>query len=405
MAPAEQPPSKPLRAAPCEALGDEVELQRTADGKVRYFRAGDPDREEYTYEKPFILELEISRRCNLRCIHCYAWAEDRDFDDELTFPEIETVLTDAWELGIRELSLTGGEVMLRSDFLAIIDAGLERGFGVRFVTNGTLLDEGLLAELCKRPITLITVSLDGISAASHERIRGPGNHEPCLRAIDRLLAAGFAISVITAFSKLNIDEFDALLEFCVARGIDWQVQMTSAKGRCPEPITLSPDEYYALGEKVAAALTAELPIHITPMDDLATYSHFAPLNLLSATWKQACAGGKLNLFVRANGDVTPCSALAFDQCVVGNVRREPLSVICRERRCEANLAWLSADQLTGQCARCAFKQECQGGCPEILLCMCRSRTENEYCYHRIEQHRILAAALDGGHNPSGQSRD
>ncbi len=396
MTPAEPPAGSPPQAVPCEARGDEIDLERCADGTVRYFRAHDPDREEYTYEKPFILELEISRRCNLRCIHCYALAEDRDFADELTLAEIEVLLTDARALGIGELSLTGGEVMLRPDFLDIIDAGLQRGFGLRFVTNATLLDERLLGELCRRPITLITVSLDGISAASHERIRGPGNHQPCLTAIDQLLEAGFAISVITAFSRLNIDEFDALLDFCVARRIDWQVQMTSAKGRCPEPITLSPDQYYGLGEKVAQALAAELPIHITPMDDLATYSHFAPLSLLSQTWKHECAGGKLNLFVRANGDVTPCSALCFDECVVGNLRREPLSVICRERRCAEALAWLSADQLTGQCGRCPFKGECQGGCPEILLSMCRSRTENEYCYHRIEQRRILSAALGDG---------
>ncbi len=384
------------RAVPCDAIGDDVVVERAADGTVRYFRANDPAREEYSYDKPFILELEISRRCNLRCVHCYAWAEDRNYEGELSLAEIGELLSDARDLGIRELSLTGGEVMLRPDFLDIIDAGLDRGFGTRFVTNGTLLDDRLLGELCRRPITLITVSLDGVSAASHERIRGSGNHEPCMQAIDRLLEAGFAISVITAFSKLNIGEFDALLDFCVTRGIDWQVQITSAKGRCPQPITLSPDEYYGLGEKVALAISSGLPIHLTPMDDLATYSHFAPLSLLSETWKQECAGGKLNIFVRANGDVTPCSALCFDECVVGNVRQEPLSTICRERRCGAALAWLSADQLTGLCARCPFKQECQGGCPEILLSMCRSRTENEYCYHRVEQRRILSDVLGDG---------
>ncbi|MBW2453900.1 MAG: hypothetical protein JRI68_05300, partial [Deltaproteobacteria bacterium] len=55
MAPAEPPAGSPLRAVPCDALGDDVELERTADGTVRYFRANDPGREEYTFEKPFIL--------------------------------------------------------------------------------------------------------------------------------------------------------------------------------------------------------------------------------------------------------------------------------------------------------------------------------------------------------------
>lgn len=369
-------------------------LERDSDGTLRYFRADDPARAEYSYDKPFILELELTRRCNLRCVHCYAHADDQPFSGELSTDEIVAVLTEGQRIGIRELSLTGGEVMLHDDFFAIIDEGIRRDYGVRFVTNATLLTRALLAELCQRPIKLITISLDGISPASHERIRGRGNHAAALSAIEQLKDAGFHISIITAFSRLNVDEFDALLDYCVDRRIDWQVQMTSAKGRCPEEITFSPDEYYAFGEKVARALTAGLPIHVIPMDDLATYSHFAPLAELGKTWKQQCAGGILNIFVRANGDVTPCSALAFDECVVGNVRHDALSDICRQHRCRHVLSWLSADTLSGVCATCAFRQECQGGCPEILLSMCRTRTENEYCFHRIEQQRILAEVLD-----------
>ena len=369
-------------------------VQRWADGELRYFRADDPNREEYTYRKPFILELEITRRCNLKCVHCYAEAQDRAFANELTLDEIGTILDDGRDLGIRELSLTGGEVFLRNDLLSIIDAGLQRSYDVRFVTNATLLTDELLADLCRRPIKLITVSLDAITPTVHERIRGPGSHAAAMRGIGMLVDAGFAVSIITAFSRLNVGEFDVLLEFCVALGVNWQVQITSAKGRCPGEITLSPDEYYALGRKVAAAYVAALPIQIIPMDDLATFSQLGPLSQLCRTWQGRCTGGLLNIFVRANGDVTPCSALAFGQCVVGNVRRESLRDICRQERCRHNLSWLGPQSLSGVCADCTFKNDCQGGCPEILICMCKNRTENEYCYHRIEQQRILGEVFD-----------
>jgi len=75
--------------------------------------------------------------------------------------------------------------------------------------------------------------------------------------------------------------------------------------------------------------------------------------------------------------------------VVGNIRRESLGDICTQERCRHNLSWLGPGNLSGVCADCTFKHDCQGGCPEILMCMCKSRTENEYCYHRIEQQRIL----------------
>lgn len=389
-------PPAPLRALPYEGLSDDILIERAPDGAVRYLRADDPQREAYSYAKPFILELELTRRCNLRCVHCYAHAADQPFDDELRLEEVEAVLEQGRALGIRELSLTGGEVMLHEDFLQVIDAGIARGYALRFVTNATLLTEPLLAELCRRPIKLVTVSLDGISAAAHERIRGAGQHQRAVRAIERMSEVGLGVSVITAFSRLNIGEFDDLLRFCVDRGVNWQVQMTSAKGRCPREITLSPEQYYDLGTQVAEAMARPLPIHVIPMDDLATYSHFEPLGMLGRGWKGGCVGGILNLFVRANGDVTPCSALAFDECVVGNVRRHSLVDICRQERCRDVLRWARADALTGVCGGCPFRSDCQGGCPEILLSMCRTRTENEYCYHRIEQERILAEALDGG---------
>ncbi|NLC70137.1 MAG: radical SAM protein [Desulfuromonadaceae bacterium] len=378
-----------LGAFACRYPSDALCMERAEDGTPRFFRAADPARQVFSYQKPFILELEITRRCNLRCVHCYAHASDTGLTNELTLGEIERVLREGAALGIGELSMTGGEVLLREDFPAIIDAALALGYAVRFVTNATLLNDELLAQLCRRPIKLITISLDSVSPETHEQIRGDKSHAPAMRNILRLKEAGFHLSIITAFSRLNLAEFDGLLEFCLQNGLNWQIQMVSAKGRCERGITLSPEEYYALGEKVAAAYAADLPIRIIPMDDLATCSHFAPLSRLAETWQGRCTGGVLTLFVRADGDVTPCSALCFAETVVGNVRRESLRAICLEERCRRVLSWLTPELLTGVCADCPFKPECGGGCPEILLSMCRSRTENEYCYRRIEQARIL----------------
>lgn len=377
------------RAHPCHAPSDALRIERSTDGSLRYFRAASSAPEEFSYRKPFLLEMEITRRCNLSCVHCYAQATEEGLAEELTLDEIRRVLREGAELGIGELSLTGGEVLLRPDFLAIIDIAADLGYAVRFVTNATLLTDELLEHLCRRPIKLITVSLDSLGTAPHESIRGVGSHAPALRNLLRLKAAGFALSVITAFSRLNLTEFDRLLDFCLRHRLNWQVQLTAAKGRCEKSLTLSPDEYYALGEKVAEAYVARLPIRIIPMDDLATFSHFHPLSRLSETWQGGCTGGLLTLFVRADGQVTPCSALCFAETVVGNIRRDSLRAICEEERCRKLLSWLNPERLTGVCAQCPFRRECSGGCPEMLLAMCRSRTENEYCYHRIEQSRIL----------------
>jgi radical SAM protein with 4Fe4S-binding SPASM domain len=99
--------------------------------------------------------------------------------------------------------------------------------------------------------------------------------------------------------------------------------------------------------------------------------------------------------VRANGDVTPCSALALPENVVGNVRETGgLARILEEERCRENLAWCHDRNLQGTCASCPHAQVCHGGCPDILLTMCRNRYENEYCHHRVEMHSILDVLMD-----------
>jgi radical SAM protein with 4Fe4S-binding SPASM domain len=359
----------------------------------RYLRADDPARAAYSYQHPFILELEITQRCNLRCVHCYAEASAARDLPELTLAQVCTILDQARGVGMRELSLTGGEVLLHPDFIAILDAGLERGFNLRFVTNASLLDDALLAAIQARPVKLITISLDAVDAATHEAIRGPGCHAATLAAIERLREAGQRLSIITAFSKRNLPAFDALFAYCCAHRFDWQVQMTSAKGRCTRGLTLDPAGFYALGERVAAAMASRPPINVIPMDDLAMPSRFAPLDRLQQTWQGRCTGGILNLFVRADGAVTPCSALAFPEYVVGNCFTEGLERICAEERCRATLAWLEPEALVGRCAACDRKQLCRGGCPEILATMCADRRENEYCFLRIEEDRILDQVL------------
>jgi len=328
------------------ASSDVVHMVPTGDGRVRYERrCSDGSTVVHDYGRPFILELEVTWRCNLRCMHCYVDATEGARCDELTLAELRRVIEDGAAIGMME--------------------------------------------------KLVTVSLDSATPAVHDAIRGRECHGTVVAAIRRLRAADIPVSVITAFCRDNLDEFDGLFRFCSEHGVDWQVQMTSAKGRCPRERVFGPDEYYELGRRVAGAIAARPPFNIIPMDDLATFSRFEPLSLLSRTWQCGCSGGQLNIFVRADGSVTPCSAISFPPFVVGNVRETSLQDVCRERRCHTCLqAWLDVAALEGACAKCPHRQACRGGCPEILWTMCDGRHENRYCYWRIEEERIQAC-LDG----------
>lgn len=379
---------------PRQDWDDRVVVEPGGPDGYRYFRADDPARREYTYRHPFILEVELTRRCNLACRHCYARSGPDVRAPEPSAARLAGLFDEAARQGFQELSLTGGEVLARADFLEILDAGLEAGLGVRFVTNGTLVTQGLAACLAERPVRLVTVSLDAIRPEVQDQIRGPGSHERAMRGILTLAEAGLRVSIITAFSRTNLGEFDALFDFCERNGFDWQVQTTSAKGRCPATEVLSPEEFYELGGRAAQAMAEARRINVVPMDDLVMPSLVEPHRILSQVWQGRCTGGILNLFVRADGAVTPCSALAADEFVVGHAWTEGLGPICEEERCRRALDWLGPDKLTGRCASCALKERCWGGCPDILVNMCRTRTENEYCFYRIETQDLLEAALE-----------
>ena len=105
------------KAIRCPSASDTMRVVRNSNGMIQYFRYGTAEHEEYSYRRPFILELELTRRCNLKCVHCYAEAEDHWFKDELNFEEINCILDQAVEIGIPEISLTGGEVFLHPRFL------------------------------------------------------------------------------------------------------------------------------------------------------------------------------------------------------------------------------------------------------------------------------------------------
>ena len=134
--------------------------------------------------------IEVTRRCPLRCLHCYnnLPVGDREArSNELTYEEHCRILDEISEAGCLWLLYTGGEIFARDDFLEIYTYAKKKGLIITLFTNGTLIDEHVADTLAEwRPFS-IEISIYGRTKETFERITGvPGSYERCMRGIHLL---------------------------------------------------------------------------------------------------------------------------------------------------------------------------------------------------------------------------
>ena len=130
-------------------------------------------------------ELDITYQCNCRCQMCQRWNDPRR--NELSLEEYQQLAADLRSLGSHQISISGGEPLIRDDVFQIIASFAQRGMSVNLCTNGLLVNK-FAAEIRDSGATCVTVSLDGASAASHDKIRGiEGSYNKIAEGIQHLL--------------------------------------------------------------------------------------------------------------------------------------------------------------------------------------------------------------------------
>ena len=134
---------------------------------------------------PYMAELDITYQCNCRCRMCQRWKDGRT--NELSLEEYQQLAKVLHEMGSHQISIAGGEPLLREDVFPIIKSFSARGMSVNLCTNGLLLEK-YKDQISDSGMTSVTVSLDGASATTHDDMRGmPGSLEQIEAGIQRLL--------------------------------------------------------------------------------------------------------------------------------------------------------------------------------------------------------------------------
>jgi cyclic pyranopterin phosphate synthase len=178
------------------------------------------------YGRPITyLRVSVTDRCDLRCVYCMA--EDMSFlpkPDILTLEELERLATAFIDLGVRKLRITGGEPLVRSNVLSLIQRlGQRLGSGLEeltLTTNGTQLARHA-EPLARAGVRRINVSLDTLNPERFSRITRWGRIDRVFEGLEAARAAGLAIKINTvALRGENEDEIDDMLAWCGAQGFD-----------------------------------------------------------------------------------------------------------------------------------------------------------------------------------------
>jgi MoaA/NifB/PqqE/SkfB family radical SAM enzyme len=171
---------------------------------------------------PLSGSLDLTYRCNLRCVHCYLGAlrNDRNKYREMSTGKVLSIIDEAVAAGCLYLLITGGEPLIRDDFSEIYSHARRSGLIVTVFTNGTLISDDILELFQELPPNQVEISLYGASAATYEKItRVPGSYDSCVQGIGRMLECGIKVALKTILMTLNSDELSEMEKFANNLGV------------------------------------------------------------------------------------------------------------------------------------------------------------------------------------------
>jgi Fe-coproporphyrin III synthase len=176
---------------------------------------------QFSIDKKPVVVWNVTRRCNLKCIHCYAHAKDILFKDELSTEEGKKLLDDLSDFKVPVVLFSGGEPLVRKDLPELAEYAVQKGMRAVISTNGTLITQKMARTLKKIGLSYVGISLDGM-AQINDRFRGvKGAFSSAVDGIRNCQEAGIKVGLRFTINKFNVDEipniFDLLEEMNIPR--------------------------------------------------------------------------------------------------------------------------------------------------------------------------------------------
>jgi radical SAM protein with 4Fe4S-binding SPASM domain len=337
--------------------------------------------------------LELTLRCNMRCIHCGSSA-GASRPHELTTPEWLTTITQLADLRCSLITLLGGEPLLHPDWNTIATAIKDRGMDVSYVTNGSLLTDDIIAKTRHLDPRTVVISLDGATPQTHDHIRQhPGSHARCLQALTKFKDADIRTSVITTVNTLNFTELPAIAQLLLDREIAWQIQIAVPIGRFPSSLILTNEQFYAVALFIANLQRTyswkRLPV--AGAHSIGYDSTLIPNTMVSPRWT-GCQAGVNTIGIQSDGGIKGCLSLP-DAYIEGNIRDTPLPTLWNDSNTFLYNRHFTPNDLRYSCKSCRHGKVCRGGCAAVSTALTNGPHADPFCLYRLEHEHIVTLAL------------
>jgi MoaA/NifB/PqqE/SkfB family radical SAM enzyme len=276
------------------------------------------------YEAPLFLAWQLTNRCGARCIACCEESgPDKAWRDELTRPEALDLTRRIVDAGIPYVAFGGGEPLSVAHAFEIFEALTAAGTAIKLETDASRIDDAAADRIAALAMQCVQISVDGATAATHERVRPGSSFRGTLAAIERLVARGCAPQFVFVPTRHNVAEIVAAFDLAVALGCSAFVTGPAMRiGRAAlawNDIGLSDEAWSTAADRLrehAAATRADIDLAIYPWD-------------IVTEMETRLASPQAMLLVVPNGKVKLLNALPF---APADLRRDSLQDAWRAYR-------------------------------------------------------------------------
>lgn len=362
---------------------------------------------------PRLIFWEVTKGCNLRCVHCRATATELASPNDLSTPRALDIISQIADFCSPILVLSGGEPLYRPDIFQLARFATEKGIRVALGTNGTLVTKEVARKIVDSGVRRVSISLDGADGETHDSFRGiPGAFEAAIYGLRNLKELGMSVQINMTIARHNAKQLPAVLDLSrelgadalhtfllvpVGCGIDIaEDQMVPAQeyeemlnwfydrsleGGIELKATCAP-HYYRVARQRRAAARKEVavayrsaegnPTAIGPTDMMmpggtgviirpsvhpahGARPHTGGHPGEMAAMTKGCLAGTGVCFISHEGEIFPCGYLP---AIAGDLRKASFAEIWNHSVVFNNLR--DDDKLEGKCGCCEFKHVCMG---------------------------------------------